>query len=310
MLYLSDQNVRDLLPDPSGLLAIIGDTLTALADGRVQMPPRTTLASENAARFIAFPVRMSHLGVAGVKWFGIDHQPESSTKTAAAHILLSSEKRATPLAVVEAGWITAWRTAMMSLYAAKLLAQPQARRIAFIACGEQARLHLDAFQTSFPLAEVRAWSRSGDTAKQFVKLAVESGLAAEAVSSARTCVEGADIIIASSPAAINTCFTPGDLAPGAFVSLVDLGRSFTHEALTIRDVVHVDDVPQARALMTRGDIATMGMARMLSITETAPSYPQTRPRIFLPTGLGAVDVALAHYLWREAVIKGRGHDLR
>nr|CAD6596596.1 ornithine cyclodeaminase/mu-crystallin [Rhizobium sp. Khangiran2] len=272
------------------------------------MPPRTTLAKDGVSRFIAFPVRMSHLGVAGVKWFGIDHQPRSSLKRSVAHIILSSEEGAQPLALVEASWLTAWRTAVMSLYAAKLLAPPEAHRIAFIACGEQARLHLQAFQDSFPLTEVRLWSRSGNTAEELAQTAESLGLVADVAPSIVACVEGADIVIASSPAVCENRFSPDDLAPGAFVSLVDLGRSFLHEALTVSDLVHVDDLPQARALMARGDLVTMGKAKMLPLAEAAPPHAQTSLRIFLPTGLGAVDVALAHFLWRQALVNGIGYN--
>lgn len=309
MLFLSDRNVRKLLPGKGDTLTLIEDTFIALAEGVAEMPPRTTLASGGASRFIAFPARLTHLGVAGVKWFGIDHQPQAARKTAAAHILLSAEEGARPLALVDAAWITAWRTAMMSLYAAKRLAHPQASSIAFIACGEQARLHLDAFRSCFPLVHLRAWSRSGDTAGELVRNAEGSGLAAEVASSIAACVEGADIVIASSPAVTETRFSPGNLAPGAFVSLVDLGRSFVHEALATTDLVHVDDLSQAGALIARGDILPMGGATMLPLTKGAPVCPGTRPRIFLPTGLGAVDIALAHFIWRAAISTGTGFEL-
>jgi ornithine cyclodeaminase/alanine dehydrogenase-like protein (mu-crystallin family) len=306
MRYLSDRDARSLMPDADGALAVIDATLSAMAEGAVEMPPRTTLASGGPSRFIAFPARLSRLGVAGVKWFGIDHSPQAARKSASAQILLTAEEGARPLALIDASWITAWRTALMSLHAARLLARPGASRIAFIACGEQARLHLDAFRLYFPLTHLCAWSRTERTADEFAGNARASGLVAEIAHSVPACVEGADIVIASSPAVTETRFLPGALTPGSFVSLIDLGRSFIYEALAPSDRIHVDDLPQARALIARGDIPSLGGAQLLPLAGGGPPGLTTLPQIFLPTGLGAVDIALGHCIWQAAKDSGIG----
>lgn len=307
MRYLSDRDVRRLMPDTGKSLELIEETLSALADCAVEMPPRTTLTSAGASRFIAFPARLPRLGVAGVKWFGIDHQSQATRKAASAQILLTAEEGAKPLGIIDAAWITAWRTALMSLHAARTLAHPRSSRIAFIACGEQARLHLELFRSCFPLTHLSAWSRT--TAGEFVGEAHALGLSAQVAPSIAACVKGAEIVIASCPALPPARFSSGDVNAAAFVSLVDLGRSFVCEALVPTDSVYVDDLSQARSLIARGDIAAMGEAELRPLGGSGLPDPGTAPRIFLPTGLGAIDIAFAYFIWRAAMETGVGLDL-
>ncbi len=48
-------------------------------------------------------------------------------------------------AVLEANWVTAVRTAALSMVAARRLPDPNAETVAFVGAGVQARSHLAAF---------------------------------------------------------------------------------------------------------------------------------------------------------------------
>lgn len=124
------------------------------------------------------------------------------------------------------------------------------------------------------------------------------GLAICIVPDLREAVQGADIVIASSPKTTKTRFEFSDLAPSSFVSLVDMGRSFAGQGLSAMASVHTDDIAQAQSLIRKGELPGIGAATLANLPATLPS--NCLPRLFLPTGAGAVDIALAYNIWSRA----------
>ena len=91
------------------------------------------------------------------------------------------------LALVNAGAITAIRTAAVTAVATRLLARPDSRTLAILGSGTQGRSHLEAMRAVLPFEEVRAWSRTpGNAAK--LDGVVEVATAEEAV-------RGADVVV-------------------------------------------------------------------------------------------------------------------
>jgi ornithine cyclodeaminase/alanine dehydrogenase-like protein (mu-crystallin family) len=91
------------------------------------------------------------------------------------------------LGLVNAGAITAIRTAAVTAVATRLLARPDSRTLAILGSGTQGRSHLQAMRAVLPFEEVRAWSRTpGNAAK--LDGVVEVATAEEAVC-------GADVVV-------------------------------------------------------------------------------------------------------------------
>lgn len=316
MRFLSAADVASLGLSADQVRTAVELALAGLASGSAIMAPRPTLEAANGARFMAFPVILGEAGVAGVKWLGIVPSPTAGAGQAThSCIVMSSIEDGTIVGLVEAAHITAVRTAMVSCVAAEALARSDSSRIAFVACGEQARLHLELFAGRFPLSQVACWSRSRATAERFAANARSMGFGAEAFETLRGCVEGADIVVTSSPAATTTLLEPDWLAPGCFVSLVDLGRSMRTEALSADDAFVVDDGPQFEALAAAGVLKRFGAVRSESLAARMrkPLHrdPDKRSRsVFLPTGLGVADVVIAWDLLKSASERGTGLELR
>ena len=104
-------------------------------------------------------------------------------------ILLHDGETGEPLALVDATAITALRTAATSAVATLALGRPDARRIAILGSGTQARAHIDALRIALPGAEIVIWARSPEQAGQ---LAEATGC--HLASSTRDAVVDADII--------------------------------------------------------------------------------------------------------------------
>ncbi len=74
-------------------------------------------------------------------------------------VLLFEAEHGQPVALLDAAEITAIRTAAASGLATRLLARQEARDLALLGAGEQARSHLEAMLCVRPLRRIRVWAR-------------------------------------------------------------------------------------------------------------------------------------------------------
>jgi ornithine cyclodeaminase/alanine dehydrogenase len=308
MQYLPDTVVQRLKPSVDDIIAIAEDVVHALARGDIVTAPRPTIETRQGVRFMAFPVILEEEGVAGVKWLGIRPTPSAGARGGSV-VILSRSDSAEPIAIIDARWITAIRTAVVSLLAAKVLAAKNARKLAFIACGEQARLHLELFSKHFPLEQVAAYSRSLETACQFANdVRGQFGCAAEACASPEECVRGADIVVSSTPSPSPTLLRADWLAEGSFCSLVDLGRSLDAATLPTGTLFVVDDPDQFKALSSSGTLNKFAATPRVSLNSVlSRNQPfDERGGFLMPTGLGAIDIRVAYEMYRKALQAGLG----
>jgi ornithine cyclodeaminase len=121
-------------------------------------------------------------------------------------------------ALVDASAVTAVRTAAVSGVATRALAREDARELAILGSGVQARAHLEAMSHARPFDRARVWSRSTEHANAFVADA-QVPFPVEVAATAEEAVRGADVVVTatSSPEPI---VRRDWLADGAHVNAV------------------------------------------------------------------------------------------
>jgi ornithine cyclodeaminase/alanine dehydrogenase-like protein (mu-crystallin family) len=179
-LILSHADVEELLTMRE-CIAVMEEALAALARGEVHNPLRQAIRAPGAP------------GLLGLMpaWRGGDHgyyalkevcvypeNPKRGRDTHVGTVILHSGATGEPVAIMNASAITAIRTAAVSAVATKVLARDDARVLAVLGNGVQAKAHLAAIPLVRDIAEVRVYSRSGGT-----------------VGSAEEAVRGADIVV-------------------------------------------------------------------------------------------------------------------
>lgn len=177
-----------------------------------------------------------------------------------------------PLAMLDGNWITAVRTAALSVVAARRMARADSATIAFVGCGLQARSHLLALGEAFPLAEVRALGRGEANISALAELAAAQGLRFHRASTAQDAMRGADLVVTSITRESGSApfLDVGDIEPGAFASLVDLGRPWLPDTFERFDSIVIDDTvqeagmkdPMVRSKLVTGDLADLIMERI------------------------------------------------
>lgn len=194
MLFLDEDGLRTLLRYES-LIPAMEHALIDFSGGRVQQPVRAVLTiPEHDALFGVMPAVYGD--VLGAKLVTVyPHNGKHGLPSHQAMILLFSARTGEPLATMDGRLITEMRTAAVSAVATRLLGRPDARVLAVLGSGVQARSHIEALRHVRPFDELRIWSRSPQNAR---RLAHDMGGAAMPAEDA---VRGADVVVTATGSA-------------------------------------------------------------------------------------------------------------
>src|SRR3954453_20723489 len=155
MLVLTRSDVEELL-DLDALVGALARAHEELSAGAVSMPPRIR-ATTAGGLLAAMPAHLPSAGL-GCKLVTLfPHNTDRPTHQAA--IVLFDPDTGSPIALLDGPYITATRPAAAAALAARLLARPDARSLAILGTGVQARSHARAFAAIREWTEVRVAGR-------------------------------------------------------------------------------------------------------------------------------------------------------
>jgi len=243
-IVVNGTRVREFLPMRECIDAM-ERALRALTRGRAVVPlrPVVRLPGEHGGALAAMPAYLDDprsLGVKAISVFpGNEGTPHDSHQGA---VLFFDPDHGALVAIMDAGAITAVRTAAVSAVATRLLARPDASDLAMLGAGVQAHSHLEAMRAVRPLRRVRVWSRTPARAAEFARQYNGSGLTVTAVPTAREAVEEADLVCTVTSA--REPVLEGDwLAAGAHLNVVGASVAASREVDTkavLRSACFVD----------------------------------------------------------------------
>ncbi len=157
----------------------------------------------------------------GVKVVGL--YPENPKQGLSSHLgmlLLMDPETGIPSACLDAGAITALRTAAASAVATGALARNDARTLAILGTGEQAEAHIDAITHVRTIERVVIWGRSHDRAVDLAQAWAERlHIPVAAAATVPEAVAEADIVCTTT-AAIDPILMGRWLRPGMHLNLV------------------------------------------------------------------------------------------
>ncbi|HZR94368.1 MAG TPA: NAD(P)-binding domain-containing protein [Gaiellaceae bacterium] len=210
MLVLGRADVEELL-DLDELVGALARAHEELSAGKVSMPPR--IAAFAAGGLLgAMPAYLPSAGL-GCKLVTL-FPGNRDRHTHQAAIVLFDPENGTPIALMDGTYITATRTAAAAALAARVLARADARVLAILGTGVQARAHARAFARIRDFSEIRLAGRDAGKAEA---LAADLGLAY--APSFETAIRGADVVAATTHSA-EPVVRAEWVAPGTHVSSV------------------------------------------------------------------------------------------
>lgn len=292
MKLLSEEEVGKHL-HLRALIPAMAEALRALSAGEVLQPLRTVLpVPEHNGFFAVMPARGRALGAKLVTFY----PRNKNIHTHHAMILLFRPETGEPLVAMDGRLITEMRTAAVSAVATDLLARKDARVLAIIGSGVQARSHLKALRIVRDLDEVRVWSphhADGFAREHHVNAA---GSAEEAVCNA-------DVILVATAA--TTPVLRGEwLRPGTHINAVGATRPDWRELddeVLRRARLYVES--REAAMKESGDV--MAAAKpVIEIGELIENKQAGRKSageitLFKSVGVAIEDIVAADLVWKQ-----------
>jgi len=315
VLYLSRDDVAAIGMTASEMNDAVAAVFLAKAQGRAWMPPKLAVFRPDGASFRAKGGIVAKPDYGALKWFGYFPGNERAGRPDFVPLILLNEgDTGMPVAIMDGVVVSAQRTASLTAVAARSMARRESSSVAFIACGSQARSNLAALQAEFPLKRIVAYSRRVATAQAFADEAEARGLAVAVATDPNAAISGVDIVVSSVPhAAVGGAFLDARrLAPGTFVSMVDLGYSWIAETFGSLDRVFTDDIAESGPGGSEklgypgayaGDIADLVAGKIAGRLSTG----ERNALVF--AGAGLADVAAAVAVYERAIARGIGRIL-
>ncbi len=270
--------------------------LTDFSAGNVIQPVRSIIKVDPPGGFLGLMPALTPdgLGLKAVTFY--PSNTERGIPTHMATIFLVDPQTGTPLAIMDGRLITEMRTAAVSAVATKLLAPADARILAILGSGVQARSHVEALRLVRRFNEIRVWSPTKEHAQLFAEEIGAKSMSAEEA------VRGADVVVTATNS--TTPVLKGSwLKPDCHVNAVGACRPDWRELddAAMADVVFVDS--REGAMKESGDVIFSGTKIYAELGEALAGKVPPRANettIFKSLGMAVEDIAAALLVYRSA----------
>lgn len=319
-VLLSEQDLRIVLT-MRDLIGAMEAALVRYSRREVAQPLRSIVEmGMQKAFFGVMPAFIPDLPALGTKVVTVfPSNTAAGLPTHLATILLLDPMTGELLAVVDGRFITEARTAAASAVSVKLLARPDASRLAILGSGVQARSHLDAIGLVRDLSAVRVWSPTAANRAAFAR-EMQPRCSAPIIpaASAQDAVEGADLVVLVT-ASRDPVVRQEWIRAGAHLCAVGACRPNHREmdsALVAGARLFVDS--RIGALAEAGDIVIpiaegafdeshiAGELGEVAAGTVTGRQSDTETTIFKSLGMAVEDVAAAQLAYTKAAERGLG----
>ncbi|UCF45317.1 MAG: alanine dehydrogenase [Candidatus Bathyarchaeota archaeon] len=326
-LILTDDEVKQLL-SISEVVEAVELAFKQKGLGRVQMPAKIYLYFKKYNGDLrAMPTFLEDLDISAVKIVNVhpNNPIENDIPTVMAVIALIDPRTGAPIAIMGGKTITDMRTGAAGSIAAKYLARNDSKTIGLVGAGAQAKAQLISLLEVYEkLEEVRVWSRTEETKKNFVtetQQACRNLIQVIPVASIRKAVEGADIVVTTTPS--RKPLVMNDMvSAGMHINCIGadaVGKEELDPNILKRAKVVVDDweqashsgeinVPLSRGIITKDDV-------WAEIGEIVAGLKLGRQRqdeitVFTSTGLAVQDAVTAKIAYSKALVAKVGRLIK
>lgn len=317
ILYLSYDDVVSLKIPLKDIISVIEDAFRQKGEGLAEMPPKPGVHPRPNSFIHAMPAYLKKSDAVGLKWIsGNPENPKRGLPYINGIFILNDPDTGLPIAVMDARWMTAYRTAAVSAVSAKYLANPDSEVLAVLGCGTQGRSNTLMLREVLPLKKVKAYDINEDALNRYKKFVQEnSDLEVELTSSPREAVKDADIIVTAGPLLKepNPVIEADWTKPGATALPLDFDSYWKSSAIASMDKFYTDDVEQLKYYIKEGwirPIERIDGSLDEVIVGKKPGREKKDERIMcMNLGLAIEDVATGKLIYELALKKGVGRKL-
>lgn len=314
MLFLTEEDVQELFPMSRAIECLTSSFLAQHDQGAINRSRERIFLPATSLHYMAAGYEREKL--LGMKIYTV------SRDVLRFLVLLYDGENGALLALIEADHLGRIRTGAASGVATRHMARAGAARAGVIGTGRQARTQLEAVAAIHAIDAARVFSRDAVRREGFAReMSAKLGFKVESVTSAELAVRFADIVITATSS--RDPVIDGDwLQPGAHVNAIGANmlnrRELDNKSLSRASLIAVDSMEQAREEagdLVLGLAAIPGgwnaVAELHEIVAGARSGrdADTDITIFKSSGIALWDVASAAYVYRQAIVKGKGRRI-
>lgn len=317
LLYLSRADVESVDLDVSTIIDLLEKAFHEKGEGKVEMPPKPGIHTQQDAFIHAMPAYIPSLKSAGIKWVsGYPQNQERGLPYITGLLVLNDVETGIPYAVMDCVWITAYRTGAATALAAKYLARPESEVAGILACGVQGRTNLEALAAIFDIKLVYAYDINKDVQNRYVQeMSTKLGIEIAGVSAPEEAVVDADLVVTSGPILKHPSPTimKGWMKPGGFGSAVDFDSYWHPQAMAEMDKISTDDHSQFEYYASEGYFnqtpAPYADLGEIVVGKKAGRENKLERILAINLGLAIDDMAVAPEIYRRAIDRGIGTQL-
>jgi len=197
VLVLSREDIASVL-EMDDVIDAVERAFVDFAKGRAKMPPRSIMDfPENDGWVGIMSAAIETAGSIGTKVVTVfKNNARKSMPTTMATILLNDASTGEPLAIMEAGLITAMRTGAASAIATKYLARKDSHVVGLFGAGIQAKYQLFGVSRVRKVGNVKQYTPTKARQKKFAEeMEKEIGAKIQIVGNPKEAVQNSDIVI-------------------------------------------------------------------------------------------------------------------
>jgi alanine dehydrogenase len=313
-LFLTESDVQELLPMERALECVEASFLAQGENRAINRPRDRILMKESSLHYMAGALPESqHVGM---KIYTVTREDFRFI------VLLFDSISGKLLSLMQADHLGRIRTGAASGIATKYLARTDASRVAVFGTGRQARTQLRAIAAVRKRIAVKAFGRNREGLQAFCReMSQELNMSVEPADSADEATRFGEII-STATTAQEPVVAGKHLAPGTHVNAIGANmatrRELDDEAIRRATFIAVDSIEQSRK--ESGDLI-QGLTNIgrpwESVIEIHEVVAGTDPgrksadeiTLFKSHGIALWDVAVAGYIYQQALQRGKGREL-
>ncbi len=319
LLYLTRADIEGLKLERN-VLDLTRNALREHGLKKFEMPAKIGLHPKKDTLMHAMPAWVPEYKACGIKWAECfpDNYKHNLPQTSGL-MILNCPETGWPIAIMDAIWVTAKRTAAVTAIACESLAKKDSEVVSMIGAGVQGYEHTDLFPRIFPqLKQVKIYDKFAESAKALQEIRQEKypNIDWVVATDFENAVREANVVVSATAilSKANPVIKDEWIAKGAFIAPVDFDSLWEWKTFNRADKFLVDSLPEMEYFMTVGYLVN-GLPKLhAELGEVVAGLKVGRERddefiIDMNIGMGVEDVVIGKSIYEHAVDKNVGRLL-
>ncbi|HPQ38355.1 MAG TPA: ornithine cyclodeaminase family protein [Synergistaceae bacterium] len=322
-LCISEAQVQSLGISVKDVMNVVEKGFRLKGEGKVELPAKIGAHPRQDCFIHAMPCWLGgDMDVAGIKWVaGYPINQAKGLPYITGILCLNDPETGFVKAIMDANWITAWRTGAASGICAKYMGDPDSEILGIIGTGVQGWTNAMAILEALPkIKEIRAYDLFPEQVEKFRSRVAPGApkVAIRACAEPKEAVEGADVVVTCTPiVAEPKRFVPVEwLKKDVLAISVDYDSAFDAEVMTDAACFVCDDMNQYLWTQEQGTYFQKGypvksqiFGDMGHLCAGLKKAPLSGRRSAVLMGIASHDMMTGDLIYRKALEKEIGAEV-